>query len=135
MATESPIPDELIQRMRALGVEDRDLVERFIKGSGPGGQKVNKTSSCVQLRHTPSGVEVKCQHGRSLTANRAEARRLICDTLEERDRVRRERNRAAAEKKRRQMRRPSKNKRKINVANKRKHAEKKRMRGKPGAGD
>ena len=135
MATEPPLPDDLVQRMKALGVEERDLIERFIKGSGPGGQKVNKTSSCVQLRHTPSGVEVKCQHGRSLTANRAEARRLICDTLEERERVRRERKRAASEKKRRQMRRPSKNKRKINVANKRKHGEKKRLRGKPGAGD
>ena len=135
MASGIPIPDELRQRMAAIGLFEDDLVERFIKGSGPGGQKVNKTSSCVQLKHTPSGVEVKCQQGRSLTANRLEARKQICDTLEERDRKRRENRKSAAEKKRRQMRRPSKNKRKINVANKRKHGEKKRLRGKPGMGE
>ncbi len=135
MATEPPLPEDLVQRMAALGVSEGDLVERFIKGSGPGGQKINKTSSCVQLRHAPSGVEVKCQSGRSLAANRAAARRLICDALEERERERRERRQAAREKKRRQMRRPSKNKRRINVANKRKHGEKKRLRRKPGPGD
>ena len=135
MATEPPLPEDLLQRMKALGVAEADLVERFIKGSGAGGQKINKTSSCVQLRHVPSGIELKCQQGRSLTANRAEARRLLCDTLEERERVRRLRRKAEIEKRRRQNRRPSKNQRRINVANKRKHSEKKRLRGKPGAGD
>lgn len=135
MASEPPIPEDLRARMQQLRVREEDLVERFIKGSGPGGQKVNKTSSCVQLRHTPSGIEVKCQQGRSLTANRTEARKLICDYIQERERVRFEKRRAEREKKRRQKRRPSKNQRRINVANKRKHGEKKRMRRGPGRDD
>ncbi len=121
--------------MAALGVVDDDLDERFIKGSGPGGQKINKTSSCVQLRHARSGIEVKCQAGRSLTANRVEARRLLCEELERRERLRREARRAVAEKRRRQKRRPSQAARRRNVADKRRHGEKKRMRGKPGMGD
>ena len=51
--------DELVRRMAALGIREADLVEQFIKGSGSGGQKVNKTSSCVYLLHKPSGIEIK----------------------------------------------------------------------------
>ena len=50
MAAEPPLPEDLSLRMKRLHVLERDLVERFIRGSGPGGQKINKTSSCVQLR-------------------------------------------------------------------------------------
>jgi protein subunit release factor B len=135
MATEPPLPDDLLQRMKALGVVEDDLVERFIKGSGSGGQKVNKTSSCVQLQHVPSGIEFKCQAGRSLIANRAEARKLLCDTLEERARVRKLRRDADIAKRRALSRKESKNKKRKRVGSKRKHGEKKRLRGKPKAGD
>ena len=135
MATEPPLPDELLQRMKALGVVEDDLVERFIKGSGSGGQKINKTSSCVQLRHVPSGIEFKCQAGRSLTANRAEARKLLCEALEERDRVRKLRRAAAVAKRRALKRKESKNKKRKRVAGKRKHGEKKRLRGRPSSAD
>lgn len=68
--------------MRVLAVYEKDLHEKFIKGSGSGGQKVNKTSSCVYLRHAPSGLEVKCQRSRSLQENRFFARRLIASKIE-----------------------------------------------------
>jgi len=73
---------ELRRRMAALGIDESDLTEKFVRGSGSGGQKINKTSSCVYLRHRPSGIEVKCQAGRSQALNRLLARRLLCERLE-----------------------------------------------------
>lgn len=72
----------LEQRMKDLGIHSGDLVEKFIRGSGRGGQKINKTASCVYLRHEPSGLEVKCQQERSRELNRFLARREICDLFE-----------------------------------------------------
>lgn len=74
--------EQLHSRMSALGIGETDLVEKFIKGSGSGGQKVNKTASCVYLKHHPSGIEVKCQKTRSREANRFFARRELCDRIE-----------------------------------------------------
>jgi protein subunit release factor B len=72
----------LRERMERLGVKESDLRETFIRASGPGGQKVNKTSSCVLLVHLPTGLSVKCQRERSQTINRFLARRLLLDRLE-----------------------------------------------------
>jgi protein subunit release factor B len=69
-------------RMERLGVSERDFEESFIRSSGPGGQKVNKTSSCVFLVHIPTGLSVKCQRERSQTLNRFLARRLLLDRIE-----------------------------------------------------
>ena len=132
MPSDPRLPEHLSLRMKRLGLQERDLVERFIRGSGPGGQKINKTSSCVQLRHLPTGIEIKCQQGRSLLANRVKARDLICDLVEQRELKRKARRRFEAEKRRRQKRQPSKGKKKINVANKRRHGIKKRLRARPG---
>lgn len=68
--------------MRRLGVEERDLEESFIRSRGPGGQNVNKVSTCVVLRHRPSGLEVRCQQERSQALNRFLARRLLLGRLE-----------------------------------------------------
>ncbi len=73
----------LEDRMLELGIHERDLEEKFIHAQGRGGQKVNKTSSCVYLRHIPTGVEVKCQKARSQAMNRFFARRLLTDKVEE----------------------------------------------------
>lgn len=73
---------QLAERMRRLGIREEDLSETFIRGSGKGGQKINKTSSCVQLVHIPSGIEVRCQRERSQALNRFHARRILCDRLE-----------------------------------------------------
>ena len=131
MGKELPVSEELLLRMRRIKVYERDLVERFIRGSGPGGQKVNKTSSCVQLRHITSGTEVKCQQSRSLMANRIQARNLICSILEDREKKRKARRKSELEKIRRKNRQPSKRQKKLNVINKRKHGIKKKMRRSP----
>jgi peptide chain release factor len=72
----------LRQRMERLGVREEEFRETFIRSSGPGGQKVNKTSSCVYLVHLPTGLNVKCQQERSQALNRFLARRLILDRIE-----------------------------------------------------
>lgn len=73
---------ELKERMEKLGVREEDLRETFVRSSGPGGQKVNKTSSCVHLVHIPTGLAVKCQRERSQALNRFFARRLLLDRIE-----------------------------------------------------
>lgn len=79
-----PLPDEdaLTRRLKKLGIREDDLEEDFIRGSGPGGQKVNKTSSTVVLRHIPTGLEVRCQKERSQVMNRHWARVELCERLE-----------------------------------------------------
>lgn len=83
---ESPVSPkkqaELEAMMQRLGIQERDLEERFIRSGGPGGQNVNKVSTCVVLRHRPSGLEVRCQQERSQVLNRFLARRLLLKRLE-----------------------------------------------------
>jgi peptide chain release factor len=74
--------EELIARMKELNIREEDLVEKFILGRGPGGQKVNKTASCVYVKHLPSGIEIKCSKERSQEMNRFLARRELCERLE-----------------------------------------------------
>jgi len=76
--------DELTQRMKACGLQESDLIETFVRSSGPGGQRVNKTSTCVHLKHQPTGIEVKMQKARSQPLNRFYARRRLCEQLEAR---------------------------------------------------
>lgn len=73
----------LHDRMEQLGINESDIIERFIRSSGAGGQKVNKTSTCVYLKHVPSGIEVKCQKERSQALNRFLARRILADKIEQ----------------------------------------------------
>ena len=73
-------------RLAALGWDVSEVEEAFVRGSGPGGQKVNKTSSTVTLRHLPTGIEVRCQRERSQAANRAWAWEELRRRLEERAR-------------------------------------------------
>jgi protein subunit release factor B len=73
---------ELQERMTALGLREEEIEERFVRSSGSGGQKVNKTSTCVHLRHRPTGIEVKCMKERSQSLNRFLARRELVDRIE-----------------------------------------------------
>ncbi|MCC6696017.1 MAG: peptide chain release factor-like protein [Candidatus Hydrogenedentes bacterium] len=75
---------ELENRMTACGLREADLEESFIRSGGAGGQHVNKTSTCVYLRHAPTGTEVKMQKARSQALNRFYARRRMCELLEAR---------------------------------------------------
>jgi peptide chain release factor len=70
-------------RLRALQIREEDLEETFIRSSGPGGQHVNKTSTCVRLLHRPTGFSVRVQQSRSQGLNRFLARRLMADRVEQ----------------------------------------------------
>lgn len=118
-------------RMEELGIREEDLVEKFILGSGSGGQKINKTSSCVYLKHSPSGIEIKCQRDRSRTANRYFARVELCDRIEERLLGEKSKKQQAIEKIRRQKRKRSKRAQEKVLVNKQKHGEKKSLRKSP----
>lgn len=72
----------LEQRMQTCGLVEKDLEETFVRSGGAGGQKVNKTSTCVHLRHIPTGLAVKVQKSRSQGLNRFYARRQLCELLE-----------------------------------------------------
>ena len=69
-------------KMARAGILEKDILESFIHASGPGGQNVNKLSSCVQLKHGPTGITVKCQKERSLSLNRCQARVLLIKKIE-----------------------------------------------------
>jgi protein subunit release factor B len=73
---------ELEKRMKALGILKEDLEEKFIKSSGKGGQKVNKTSSAVFLRHKKTNLSVKCGKSRSQSLNRFYALRSLLDKID-----------------------------------------------------
>ncbi len=73
---------ELETRMQTCGLLESDIEEKFIRSGGAGGQKVNKTSTCVYLKHLPSGISVKVQKSRSQGLNRFYARRQLCECLE-----------------------------------------------------
>ena len=75
---------ELRERMGSLGIREEDILEKFIRSGGHGGQKVNKTSTCVYLKHLPTGIEVKCQESRSQPLNRFLARRYLIEKIEQR---------------------------------------------------
>ena len=116
-------------RMQELGVSESDFKESFIRSSGPGGQKVNKSSSCVYLVHVPSGLAVKCQRERSQALNRYLARRLLLDKIELKQKGFVAEQRKKTEKLRRQKRKRSKRAKEKILTAKHKQAEKKILRG------
>lgn len=72
----------LRERMDELGIYEKDIEEKFVRSSGHGGQNVNKTSTCVYLRHIPTGIEVKCMKDRTQSVNRFFARRELVQRVE-----------------------------------------------------
>ncbi len=117
-------------RLAALGIDPSDLVERFIRAGGPGGQHVNKTSTAVQLSHPPSGLEVRAEGERSQLQNRIAAREQLIERIEAQRAKMLAARRDARERERRRHRRPSRAARRRNVETKRKRGEVKRLRGK-----
>ena len=119
---------QLAQRMTALGVREADIEETFVRSGGHGGQNVNKTSTCVMLVHSPTGLQVKCKATRQQGLNRFIARRLLLDKIEARQKgfVAAERDRV--EKIRRQKRRRSRRAKAKMLDNKSRHGAKKESR-------
>ena len=127
----SPEKIEAIRKlMEEASVYEDDLEESFILGGGPGGQKTNKTSSVVRLSHEPSGVAVKVGESRSREDNRWLARRMLAETILEREHKRKSAARQKAEKIRRQKRRRSRRQKQKMLDAKHAHSEIKAMRKK-----
>jgi protein subunit release factor B len=122
---------QLADRMDQLKIFEKDLVEKFILGSGKGGQKVNKTSSCVYLQHLPTGIEVKCQRERSRELNRYMARKELCDRYEAQILKIKTDKQHEMEKIRRQKRRRTRRQQEKTLEGKRQHSERKALRQKP----
>ena len=120
--------NELEERMRRLGVRPEDLVESFVRSSGPGGQKVNKTSTAVVLLHRPTGLKVKCQTERSQALNRFLARRMLLGKIERHRLGVISAEKQRIEKIRRQKRHRSRRAKARMLAEKRYQAEKKALR-------
>jgi len=118
----------LQEKMERLRIREEDIRERFIRSGGHGGQNVNKTATCVYLKHIPSGIEVKCQRERSQNINRFLARRILADKIEEIQLGKKSEKRKRIEKIRRQKRKRSKRAKEKILAAKKKNAEKKRSR-------
>ncbi len=122
--------DKIKARMALASVFEEDLEESFILGSGPGGQKVNKTSSTVRLYHAPSGVTVKYGESRSREQNRWMARRELAEKILEKANAAESVRRQETERIRRQKRRRSRRQKAKILDDKRRHGEKKAARGK-----
>ncbi len=114
--------------MAEASVFEEDIEESFILGGGPGGQKTNKTSNVVRLKHEPSGLNIRFGETRSREDNRWLARRALAEAILERENKRKSAKRQAAEKKRRQKRRRSRRQKQRMLEEKHAHSEKKAAR-------
>ncbi len=118
----------LKKRMEALNILEKDIKEKFILGSGPGGQKIQKSHSCVYIKHLPTKIEVKCQKDRMRETNRYFARKLLCEEIERRRfKEKSEKEKEIAKKRKQKKRRSKKAQQKI-LENKRQLSEKKKLR-------
>jgi len=122
---------ELRERMDKLGIKEKDLQEKFILASGRGGQKVQKTYSCVYLKHIPTGIIVKCQKDRSREMNRFIARRRLCERFEEKILKIQTEKQKLIEKIRRQKKRRTRKQKEKMLEEKRQRSEKKTLRKPP----
>ncbi len=132
MGVEFPVSADkarsLEERMLKLGILESDLEEQFTRSGGHGGQNVNKVSTCVLLKHRPSGLVVRCQEERTQGLNRFLARRRLADKLEEARLGQASRRQQAAEKVRRQKRRRGRRSKERMLENKRHRSQTKSLR-------
>ena len=120
--------EELRNRLNKLGVFEQDIDEKFVRSGGKGGQNVNKVSSCVYIRHRPTGIEVKCQTDRPQSVNRYLARRILAGRIEALVQGKKSEEQQRIEKIRRQKRKRSRRAKDKMLEAKRFQAEKKQWR-------
>jgi len=118
----------LVERMKDLGIRQEDLVEKFVRSGGHGGQNVNKVATCVYLKHIPTGLEVKCQRERSQALNRYVARSVLADKIENLIKGKESAEQQKIEKIRRQKRKRSKRSKEKMLADKHRQSQKKKER-------
>ena len=117
-----------MEKAIALNIFAHDITEHFVRGSGHGGQKMNKTSSCVVLKHLPMGIEVRCQKHREQSANRISAYKLLILKIEEKVRGAQSARQQKIFKLKKQKQRRSKRAKEKMLRAKKMHAEKKQLR-------
>lgn len=115
----------LKEKLDRLGIYEKDMKETFVRSQGHGGQNVNKTSTCVHLKHIPSGTEVKCQKTRSQGMNRYYARVLLYEKIERSEKGKQSEEEQRIAKIRRQKRKRSKRAKEKLLEEKRIHSMKK----------
>lgn len=114
------IEADVRRRLALAGVNPDDVEERFVRGTGPGGQKINKTASTVWLQHRPTGLLVRCQAERSQAENRGLAWAELADKIERRIRAEVDAAQAARESARRRTRQKSRTQ-KVRMIESKKH--------------
>jgi protein subunit release factor B len=125
----SSIKEKLLkEKMEALNIREEDLRESFVRSGGKGGQNVNKTSTCVHLKHVPTGIEVKCSKERSQALNRYHARAILTKKIEQVIKGRESEEIQRIEKIRRQKRKRSKRAKEKMLNDKKIVSEKKKLR-------
>jgi len=122
--------NEIRKIMRRLKIFEKDIKESFVRSSGPGGQNVNKVSTCVTLMHVPTGIQVKCQKSRIQSTNRLRARYLLIKKIEQKIHDEHLHNIQKREKLRRQKRKRPRHLKEEILQKKHQQSEKKNLRKK-----
>ena len=120
--------EALVEKMASLNIREEDIQESFIRSGGKGGQHVNKTATCVYLKHVPTGIEVKCQKERSQSLNRYRARIILTGKIETLLKGKESEEQQRIEKIRRQKRRRSRKAKEKMLAEKKITSKKKKLR-------
>jgi peptide chain release factor len=123
--------NRLIDLMTKLHIQETDLIEKFILGSGKGGQKLQKTASTVYIKHKPTGLEIKCQESRSQEDNRYFSRARLCEKIHSIVSEEQTKEQQKIEKEKRQKKRRSRRSKQKMLDDKNKKSTVKQLRKKP----